>query len=71
MTFTFLLLSILLFFAHLSEGEDCTPIAFIVVRARCSSDQLPADLQNNGDFQCLREVLSLRKAVIQKKNHLH
>ena len=67
MMFTFMLLGLLLFCVALSKGDHCTPIAFIVVRARCSSDQLPADLPNNGDFQCLKEIPSLKKAVVHKK----
>ena len=69
--FTFLLLSLLLFCVPLGKRDHCTPIAFIVLRARCSSDQLSADLPNNGEFQCLKEVPFRRKAVVHKKNHLH
>ena len=37
----------------LSKGDHRTPIVFLVVRARCSSDQLPANLPNNGKYKCL------------------
>ena len=67
MTFTFLLLSLLLFCVPLSKGDHSIPIAFVVVRARCSSDQPPADLPNNGKFQCLKEIPFLKKAVFHKK----
>ena len=52
----------------LSRGDHSTPNAFIVVRARCSADQLPADLPNNGEFQCLKETPFLTKAEVYKKN---
>ena len=67
MMFTFLLLGLLLFCVALSKGDHCTPIAFIVVRARCSPDQLPADLPNNGDFQRLKEIPSLKKSCGSQK----
>ena len=67
MMFTFMLLGLLLFCVALSKGDHCTPIAFIVVRARCSSDQLPADLPNNGDFQCLKEIPSSKKSCGSQK----
>ena len=67
MTFKFLLLSLLLFWVPLSKGDHCTPIAFFVIRACCSADQLPADLSNNGKFQYLKETPFLRKAVFHKE----
>ena len=69
--FTFLLLGLLLLFVALSKGDHCTPIAFIVVRARCSSDQLPADLPNNGRSQCLLGIPLSGKNCVSQKNHLH
>ena len=55
----------------LSKRDHCTPIAFFVVRARCSSDQLPADLPNNGKSQFLLGIPRSRKNCVSQKNHLN